>query len=111
MDRILGGTMDIRFTARHCTISDAMRRRAQERLEALTRFEPTLASTDVLFSLDHGAQRVEARLHCRGQVLQASAGGDGFQIALDACLERAERQLRRRRDRITDHKVVAPPAA
>ena len=111
MDRILGGTMDIRFTARHCTISESIRRRAEDRLEALTRFEPTLDGADVLMSLDHGAPLVEARLHCRGHVLQASAGGESFQVALDTCLERAESQLRRRRDRITDHKVVAPPAA
>ena len=103
--------MDVRLTARHCSISDSLRRRATERLEALTRFEPSLSAADVRLASDHGSPVAEVRLHCRGQALQASAGGDTLQVALDTAVERAERQLRRRRDRITDHKAAAPPPA
>ncbi len=103
--------MDVRLTARHCSISDTLRRRTTERLEALTRYEPTLAAADVRFASDHGAPLAEVRLICRRSTLQASAGGETFQAAIDAAVERAERQLRRRRDRLTDHKAAAPPAA
>lgn len=103
--------MDVRLTARHCSISDSLRRRATERLEALTRFEPTLASADVRLASDHGAPVAEVRLLCRGTALQASASGETLQVALDTAVERAERQLRRRRARITDHKAAAPPSA
>ena len=116
MDRILGGTMDVRLTARHCSIPDTLRRRTNERLEALKRYEPRLSGADVRFELDHGTPLAEVRVKIRGQALQASAGGDTFQVALDGAIQRAERQLRRRRDRITDHKAAAaavppPPAA
>ncbi len=103
--------MDVRLTARHCSISDSLRRRANERLSALGRYEPTLSAADVRLASDHGSPVAEVRLHCRGTALQASAGGDTLQLALDAAVERAERQLRRRRDRLTDHKAAAPPAA
>ncbi len=103
--------MDVRLTARHCSISDTLRRRTGERLQALTRYEPTLSAADVRFASDHGSPLAEVRLICRHHVLQASAGGETFQAAFDTAVERAERQLRRRRDHITDHKAAAPPAA
>jgi putative sigma-54 modulation protein len=107
--------MDMRLTARHCTISDSLRRRVDRRLRALTRFEPTLESADVLFASDHGSPLVELRLHCRGHRCQATSNGDTLQIAFDGALERAERQLRRRRERVTDHKAATaatpPPLA
>ncbi len=104
--------MDVRITTRHCSISDTLRRRTNERLEALQRYEPTLTAADVRFTSDHGSPTAEVRLILRRTTLQASAGGETMQIALDAAVQRAERQLRRRRDRITDHKgpTVTPPA-
>ena len=99
--------MDVKLTARHCSISDTLRRRAEDRLEALQRYEPTLSGADVRFAMDHGSPTTEVRLLCRGGTVQASAGGDSLQVAFDIALQRAERQLRRRRARVTDHK--APP--
>ena len=104
--------MDVRITTRHCSISDTLRRRTVERLEALQRYEPTLAAADVRFASDHGSPAAEVRLILRRHALQASSGGETLQIALDAAVQRAERQLRRRRDRVTEHKAatVEPPA-
>ncbi len=104
--------MDVRITTRHCSISDTLRRRTTERLEALQRYEPTLTDADVRFASDHGSPVAEIRLILRRHTLQASAGGETFQTALDAAVQRAERQLRRRRERVTDHKAatVTPPA-
>ncbi|HEX9107228.1 MAG TPA: ribosome-associated translation inhibitor RaiA [Longimicrobiales bacterium] len=104
--------MDVRITTRHCSISDTLRRRTAERLEALQRYEPTLTAADVRFASDHGNPVAEVRLILRRTTLQASAGGETHQMALDAAVARAERQLRRRRERITDHKgaTVEPPA-
>ena len=104
--------MDVRITTRHCSISDTLRRRTNERLEALQRYEPTLTAADVRFASDHGSPAAEVRLILRRTTLQAGAGGETFQTALDAAVARAERQLRRRRERLTDHKgaTVEPPA-
>lgn len=99
--------MDVKLTARHCSISDALRRRAEERLEALQRYEPTLSTADVRFAMDHGSPTTEVRLLCRRITVQASAGGASLQAAFDAAIQRAERQLRRRRERVTDHKAPA----
>lgn len=105
--------MDVRLSARHCSISDTLRRRASERLEALRRYEPTLTAADVRFASDHGSALAEVRLLVRGSAMQASAAADSFNAAFESAVQRAERQLRRRRARVTDHKAAAavePPA-
>ena len=99
--------MDVRVTSRHCSISDTLRRRASDRLEGLQRFEPTLSAADVRFASDHGSALAEVRLLCRGSTLQASAAADSFHAAFESAAERAERQLRRHRERVTDHKAAA----
>lgn len=102
--------MEVTITARHCTISDSLRARAETRLESLSRYEPRLLSALVSFENDHGAHRVEVRAHAgSGPSILATGGSeDGFQAALDGAIDRLTRQLKRRRARRRDHKAPPP---
>jgi ribosomal subunit interface protein len=101
MKRILGGRMDITIAARHCSITDAIRRRTERRLERLVRFESRATAAAVVFEEDHGRRRVELRLTVpgRGELL-ARGSGDTFPDAVAQAADRLERQLVRGRDRM-----------
>lgn len=101
--------METMVTARHCSVSDSLRRHTLERLEALSRFEPRVQFAHVCFVSDHGAHRVEVRVHgTRGRSMVATASGATFRAALDGAVERVARQLKRRRERLTAHKGAPP---
>lgn len=99
--------MDISITARHCTVPESVRSRAQERMRRLTRYDPRIASASVSFATDHGRMRAEARLAAAGgHVMVAGGDGDTFRMALDRAADRLARQLRRARKRDRDHRAA-----
>jgi ribosomal subunit interface protein len=99
--------MNVSITARHCTVSERTRTEAQDRLRRLQRFEPRLANAEVEFEDDHGTKQVETRIFVAGShSIVAHGSGDTFRTALDRSIDRLTRQLKRRRDRLRDHKAM-----
>jgi ribosomal subunit interface protein len=98
--------MQVNITTRHCSISERTRSEAEERIQKLQRFEPRLDNVVVEFDDDHGTKQVETRVFLAGShSIVAHGTGDTFRNALDRSIDRLERQLRRRRDRVREHKA------
>jgi ribosomal subunit interface protein len=99
-NRSEGGHMDVRVTARHCSIPEAVREAAQTRVERLTRFEPRVEAVDIQFSEANALKHVDVRVVVPGaSQMLADGEGESFRTALDHALGRLQRQVRRRRVR------------
>jgi ribosomal subunit interface protein len=98
--------MNVSITTRHCSVSERTRGEAVERLERLQRYEPRLAEAEVEFDDDHGTKQVETRIFVAGShSIVAHGSGDTFRTALDRSIDRLTRQLKRRRERVREHKA------
>jgi ribosomal subunit interface protein len=98
--------MNVSITTRHCSVSERTRSEAAERLQRLQRYEPGLANAEVEFDDDHGTKQVETRIFVTGShSIVAHGSGDTFRTALDRSIDRLTRQLKRRRDRVREHKA------
>jgi putative sigma-54 modulation protein len=98
--------MDVRITARHCTITDSTRDLARRRVERVTRFQPRATAAEVLFSEESAFKHAELRMTVPGGAqLHAHGEAATFRSALDRAAERLERQLRRRRGRSLDRRA------
>jgi ribosomal subunit interface protein len=99
--------MDITINARHCTVPDSLRNQATQRLARLARLDRRLTSATLLFQLDPDhVKRVEARLaSAGGPPLISHAEGATLRNAMDGALDRIERQLKRRRQRMIDRRT------
>jgi putative sigma-54 modulation protein len=99
--------MQVNITARHCSVPDTVRSEAKERIERLQRYEPHVQDAVVEFDTDHGDKKVETRVYVDGtHSIVAHGIGESFKTALDQSIERLTRQLKRRRERVRDHKSV-----
>jgi len=99
--------MDVRISARHCTITETTRDFARKRVERMTRFEPRTAVAEILFSEENAFKHVEIRMSVPGGAqMHARGEADTFRSALDRAAERLERQMRRRRTRNTDRRAT-----
>lgn len=97
--------MDVTISTLHCTVPAPVRQRAEEKIRRLERYEPRIISADVVFDIDHGLHRVEARMIVAGGPMIIGHGtGEDFRTALDRVTDRLARQLRRRRERRRDHR-------
>lgn len=98
--------MQVSITTRHCNVSDRTRSEAEERIHKLQRYEPRLDTAVVEFDDDHGTKQVETRIFVAGShSIVAHGSGDTFRTALDRSIDRLTRQLKRRRERVRDHKA------
>ncbi len=99
--------MDVRISARHCTITDSTRDLARRRVDRVARFEPRASAAEILFSAQNAFKHAEIRMTVPGGVQLHSHGeAESFRSALDRAAERLERQLRRRRGRTRDRRAV-----
>lgn len=99
--------MDIRITCKHCEVPEPAKARAASRIEKLVRYDPRLASAEVVFSEEGRAKRVEAVLSIHGadQVF-AKAEEDNFSVSVDRLVDRLSTVLRRGREQRVEHRGI-----
>jgi ribosomal subunit interface protein len=92
--------MDITINARHCKVPESLRNQAKQRTARLARLDRRLTAATLVFAVENGVRRVEARVAVAGgPPIIGQDEGPTLRSALDGALARLERQLKRRRDR------------
>lgn len=100
--------MEIQINARNVKASDSLRAQAAFRMERLQRLEQRITSATITFEVDGTTKRAEARLNAAGgPPVIAEGNGATLRNALDAAMDRIERQLKRRRQRRRDSRTRA----
>jgi ribosomal subunit interface protein len=99
--------MEVQVTARHCTIPENLRKRAEDHARRLRRYETRVVRTDIIFDANDRLKQVEARVFVGGSgAVVANGAAQDFSTALNHALDRATRQLKRRRSRRRNHQAV-----
>jgi ribosomal subunit interface protein len=102
--------MRVQTVTRHCDVPETVLERADHRFKRLVRFDPALASAEVIFAEEKHRKRVEGILSLHGEEpAVARAEEDSFHAAVEAVADRLEKILRRRRSHARNHQ--APRAA
>jgi len=95
----------IQVAARHCDIPDSVRKRAEEQLARLAKYDARVAAAEAVFEEERRVRKVEVILTVeRGEPVVARAEGEEFRTALDKVVDRLGRILRRQRGQATNHK-------
>jgi len=98
--------MSIEVTARHMNIGEEMQNYARQKAEKLVEDFPRIEHVHVI--LDHQKHLyvaevvVQGRNHIR---IEAEDSSDDVLASLDRAVDRAEKQLRKERDKVQNHRV------
>lgn len=96
----------IDVTARHGHVSDEIRAYALKKAEKLTRFHDRITRIQVLLDDPKGEREVEMIAHVEaGGTMVARERAGAFNEAIDLLVEKLERQLKRDKERLKDHRV------
>jgi putative sigma-54 modulation protein len=103
--------MQISTTFRHMEPSEALKSYAEEKLERVKKYidEPIVAQ--VYLTVEKIRHIVEITINARGVTIKASEATNDMYAAVDAVVDKIERQLRRYKERLKAHKpstVVHP---
>jgi len=95
--------MQINLTGHHLDITPAIREYVTEKMERLERHFDNVTNTHVILSVEKLRQKAEARVHVSGGELFADATDENLYAAIDAMSDKLDRQIRRHKEKITDH--------
>jgi putative sigma-54 modulation protein len=99
--------MQIATTFRHLDPSDALKSYAEEKLERVKKYidEPVVAQ--VFMTVEKIRHCAEVTITAKGITIKASEETNDMYSAIDAVIDKIERQLRRYKERIKEHKPAS----
>jgi putative sigma-54 modulation protein len=96
--------MQISTTARHCELDAPVREFAQQRLAKLERFARDIQEAHLVVTAEKFRFTAEITLRLKHHEMVSREESDTSKVAVDQAAYRLEQQLRRLKDRRTEHK-------
>lgn len=97
--------MSIEVTTRHMSAPEA-KTHAQDKAERLVESFPRIEHIHVILNVEKHRSEAEVVIQAKNHIrVEASETQDDMIAAIDVAMDRAERQLRKLRDKIQDHRV------
>ena len=98
--------MQINITGHHVDVTPALRAYVTEKMQKLVRHSDQLMSINVILNVEKLQQLAEATVNLSGQTLFATVTATDMYASIDGLVDKLDRQIRRRKDRITNHQHV-----
>lgn len=95
--------MQLNLTGHHVDITPALRSYVGEKLEKLERHFDHVTNVHVVLSVEKLRQKAEATLSITGNNLFADAEDEDMYAAIDALVDKLDRQIRKHKEKFTDH--------
>lgn len=99
--------MQVSTTFRHMEQSEALKSYAEEKLERVAKYIDEPISAQVYFTVEKIRHIVEIVISGRGITTKASEATNDMYAAVDAVLDKIERQLKRYKEKLKAHKPGA----
>jgi putative sigma-54 modulation protein len=95
--------MQLNVTGHHVDVTPALRNYVSDKMQRISRHFDHVISINVILNVEKHQQDAEATLHTKGKSLFANASADDMYAAIDGLVTKLDKQVRRYKDRITDH--------
>jgi len=99
--------MQVSTTFRHMEQSEALKSYAEEKLERVAKYIDEPISAQVYFTVEKIRHIVEIVISGRGITTKASEATNDMYAAVDAVLDKIERQLKSYKEKLKDHNLPA----
>ena len=96
------------ITTRRCDLSETLKQRTEDRLNALIRYFDRIRDARVVVSFEKNRYNAQATVLADGTRLVSHAVGETDKVALEQVLDKIEAQVRRYKDRLTRTKRRPP---
>ena len=95
--------MQISVTGQHLDITDSLRDYVTSKLERLERHSDKITNVHVVLTVEKLRQMVEATVHTNGANIFANAENEDMYAAIDALVDKLDRQLKKHKEKRSDH--------
>jgi putative sigma-54 modulation protein len=95
--------MQINIAGHHLEVTKSLRDYVTNKLERLERHFDQVTTIDVILSVEKLVQKAEATVPVNGNNLFANAEDQDMYAAIDALVDKLDRQIKKRKEKVTDH--------
>ena len=95
--------MQINITGHHVEVTPALRAFVTEKMQRIARHFDQVSSINVILNVEKLQQQAEATVNAAGRTIFAAESAMDMYASIDKLVDKLDRQVRRYKDRITDH--------
>lgn len=95
--------MNLSITGHHLEVTAPLRDYVTQKLERITRHFDKVIDVKVLLSVDKLVQKAEINIHVRGKDIFAEATDEDMYAAIDALVDKLDRQVLKHKEKQNDH--------
>ncbi len=99
---------DVSFTCRHDESTEQFKEQAIEEVLKLSKYHNHIINGDITIDRQNSNVKAEVLIHIPGHTLRASDQDFDAGKAFDSAVEKAKKQLKKLKDKISDHRVQPP---
>ena len=100
--------MQINITGHHVEVSPALRAYVTEKMQKLVRHFDQVNSVNVILNVEKLQHQAESTVNAGGRTLFATDSASDMYASIDGLVDKLDRQVRRYKDRLTDHHHARP---
>lgn len=100
--------MDMTISGHHVEITDAIKEHIHSKFERVERHYDKITRTEIILTVEPHEKKAEATLFVTGDTLHASATDDDMYKAIDDLVDKIDKQVRRRKDKMNRHHTNIP---
>lgn len=97
--------MQVNITGRHTEITDALREYAEGKIRKMERYGSKAKEANIILSVEKYRHIAEISLNLNGFIITAKEETEEMYSSIDKAIDKIERQVRKYKERLTDHKV------
>lgn len=96
--------MHIQITGHHLELTDSLRSYVSSKLERIARHYEQVLDVHVVLSVEKLVHKAEATVHVSGGNVFADAQAEDMYAAIDALVDKLDRQIKKHKEKISDHR-------
>lgn len=95
--------MQISVSGQHVEVTSSMRDYVTSKMERLERHFDQVTNVHAVLSVEKQRQKAEATIHINGATVFANAENEDMYAAIDALVDKLDRQIKKHKEKRSDH--------
>lgn len=95
--------MQLTITGHHIEVTPALKNKVESKLSKLERHFDHLTDIHCILTVEKLRHKAEATVHLSGGTIHADAIEDDMYAAVDALVDKLNRQVKKHKEKLTDH--------
>jgi putative sigma-54 modulation protein len=96
--------MQINIDGHHVDVTESMQDYIQTKLARIERHFDQVVDVHVVLSVEKQRHKAEATIHVAGNNIHAHSESDDMYAAIDALLDKLDRQVKKHKEKLTNHR-------